>query len=682
MSTKQILATTRLSALVAMISLSSFAADNLVRNGGFEEELSSDWQKRTPDDAKHRSYRVKEAPHNGEWCVVLECASNTTTMLRQGHAGALTAAVGAMVEIAGWVRMDAGSSIKVSIRLVCFDEQYSKSSKPLADVASRPATGPEWTRLRALVMIPDGTYCIMPYLQITGGTGKAYFDDIELHVIAPPPKRMPPRTLGVLSDLPEGDPCLQNLKLLAGKGYISLNATNLEADLGRCDGATVLYKNELPVAAWDVLRGYAGRGHSVFMELHNFAAMTKLNTAIVDDKTHKNIIANETIATTGFSKGQPFPRISKKGELLVLAGLTTTRDGIEPLAMAGEEGASLVRMPIGKGYLYAADMLSIEEPIVKDAGSFNKYLPLVNTLLNPVRYGEYYLKKPSYTELVSMMKDAVAQYPALIFKEEGPASDGSAIYSLNIGRSGTPLYLCYAAFHGSEWDPGLGLLTFAKRLARGEFKDIIDMEKMSFKFIPMANPSGFEKFRRQNANGVDLNRQSDCAWEKFAGTDSNKDGKYGPGDYDWKGAAPFSEPEAMTYKKICDSASNLFFVLDFHGNTSAFDNRLCIYAATGRSDNQDKAMVWTSVVNERVRGRHLLQQAGEDSCSLYLMKNPYCDSIRPTLINYSVKDRYGFIVELTAGYSDTRASVLVTDMVCEILRGIAEVYPPSLAGGK
>ena len=72
---------------------------------------------------------------------------------------------------------------------------------------------------------------------------------------------------------------------------------------------------------------------------------------------------------------------------------------------------------------------------------------------------------------------------------------------------------------------------------------------------------------RQNANGVDPNRNGDLNWDAYKGVDSDKNGTYGPGDYDWKGVAPLSEPEAQTYKRICQSARFIAF-LDVHGNPS------------------------------------------------------------------------------------------------------------------
>jgi len=271
------------------------------------------------------------------------------------------------------------------------------------------------------------------------------------------------------------------------------------------------------------------------------------------------------------------------------------------------------------------------------------------------------------------MRQTAAAFPSIRLEDEGPASAEQRVYSLNLGKPGAPLYFLYAAAHGSEWEPGYGLLTFAKRAAQGRMRDVIDLDRLSIKIIPILNPTGYDRFRRQNVNGVDLNRQGDYRWDAYRGRDSNKDGQYGPHDYDWKGVSPFCEPEAKVYQRISE-LPNLYCVLDFHGNSSATSNKVGILPHTAHEDNEDRAGAMQELVNARLRGRHLLKQFGEESYSQYLLDRVHLGGAVPYLINTSAKGKFGILVELTAGYRSTYGTVLQTDVTCEVCRALFRAY--------
>ena len=384
-------------------------------------------------------------------------------------------------------------------------------------------------------------------------------------------------------------------------------------------------------------------------------------------------ILKDSIVTSGFQEGQIMPRASDSGELLMLPR-GFTMPGLEVLAAADTGEAGVVRMPAGRGFIVAADVLSLDEPHCRKVNSYYKYTLIANAITNPVRFGEYYDRRFKYAELVEYMKEIADSHPDIAFKEEGPASEDYRLYSLNIGRPGAPLYFLYAAAHGSEWEPGYGLMTFAKHVAEGRMSDVIDITKVSIKLIPILNPWGYDHMRRQNAQGVDLNRQGDDGWAKFHGRDSDKDGVWGPWDYDWKGDAPFSEPEAAIYKSIIDSVPNLHCVLDFHGNSSSRSNKLFSLPATAHSDNERLAREMQRIANTRLQGRHILQQNDEDACSQYIITRANMTGTMPFLKNTSARGRFGMLIELTAGYPSTYGTVLQTDVTCELCRTLFIVY--------
>lgn len=378
--------------------------------------------------------------------------------------------------------------------------------------------------------------------------------------------------------------------------------------------------------------------------------------------------------TSGFSRGEIVPRSGTGSALVVLAGSADV-EGLQTLAVGPGDGPGLVRL----GNVVAADVLSLGEPSVRNVGAYYKYLFLTNTMLSRVRYGELYLKRYRYEEFVELMKQTAERHSAIRFEDEGAACGDYRMYSLNLGAPGAPLYFMYGACHGSEWEPGYGLLTFARRLAQGRLDDVVDLRRVSIKIMPILNPSGYDAFSRKNAHGVDLNRQGDCGWDVFRGTPRKKGGEYGPDSQQWKGAAPFAEPEAQVYRRIC-SDDRLFAVLDFHGNTSATNNKVGVLPTTARADNELRAFDLQDAVNRVLRGRFVLRQSDEDAPSPYLLGRVYVGGPVPFLMNTSMAGRYGILVELTAGYRSSYGTVLQTDVTCEICRAFLEAY--ALDGGK
>ena len=356
------------------------------------------------------------------------------------------------------------------------------------------------------------------------------------------------------------------------------------------------------------------------------------------------------------------------------------RPGLQVLAATDQDQPGIVQLPVGQGTVVAADALSLREPFCRNIDAYYKYLPITNTLTNPVRFGRYFPRKFTYAEFVDEMKATADGSPKIRFEEEGLASDGQPICSLNLGTPGKPLYFLYAAAHGVEWEPGYGLLCFARQLAEGCFADIVDLAQLEIKIVPLLNPSGYDARRRQNANGVDLNRQGDYEWQRFQGRDSNNDGTWAPFDYDWKGSVPFSEPEAQVYRKIA-ARENLYCVLDFHGNSSASSNKLAVLPATARPDNGIRATRLQQIANTRLRGRHLLRQDPEEHCQQYLLERVQQGGRTPFLMNTSARNRYGLLIELTAGYASTYGTVLQTDVTCELCRSLFEAYPVADTAG-
>lgn len=671
-----------LAALLATCSAADPAEPpNLLKNPGFEQALEPAWEKRTPDDHQRKLYRAEAAGRTGA-AAVLENLKPAYTRLRQGHDRSVRVEPGSLVELAAWIKSEQSDDGQTQLQIYCMDPQGQILAQPVS-VAAQGKT--DWIRGQLRTLVPENTAYVMAYLQTRGGTGRVWFDDVELVVRRPPRPRTPAAKIGLLTDLGQDHPCVKELKVLFEEGLTTL-AGRGEEELRGCLGAIVLYESDVPESVLRTAAGFAQGGGRVFMDIRSLARFEKTKAeAVVLGPVEKQPLEKQMAtglrvvragdATAGFQPGQIMPRAGwPDGRLLALpAGFS--RPGLEVLAVAPGGQAGLVRLSVGKGSVTACDVLSLREPHCRHVDAYYKYSPLVAALANPVQFGQFYPRRLRYAEFVGEMKRLASEFPAVRFQDEGPASGDYRLASLNLGRSGAPLYFFYAAAHGSEWEPGYGLLTFARRLAEGKLRDVVDLQRVQIKILPLLNPWGYENMRRQNMQGVDLNRQGDWAWEKFKGTDSNRDGQWSPGDYDWKGTSPFSEREAQAYQRIAE-LPNLYCVLDFHGNTSAANNKLGVLPATARPENELLAMEFQWVANQRLRGRHLLRQADEPAVSQYLLDRIQPGGHRPMLMNTSIRDRLGLLVEVTAGYGSSYGTVLQTDVVCELCRALLVAYPP------
>ena len=661
------------------------AAENLLRNPAFEDALEPAWHKRTPEDADRKLDRAQGAGRSGTWAAVLENVRPAYTRLRQGHEGLIAVDPGSLIELGAWVKSELTDEARITVQIYCMDENDQIRAQP----TSRPIRGAcDWTKVRALAIVPDGTAYVMAYLQVNEGVGRALFDDVELVVKRKPRPRPPIPKVGLLTDLPEDGPCRESLKILFADGLVHVDSEDAAGQLADCAGALVLFDSQpAPQAALGAVERFAGQGGRVFMDVRSFAAWQGVEASRVSVRWEEGRspqaemraglrVVKPSQATAGFEPGQIIPRASHPdGELLALPK-GFSKPGLEVLAVTTDGAPGLVRASVGQGEVIAADVLSLREPYCRNVDAYYKYTLITNALTNPVRFGEYYPRKLSYAETVELARSIAASHPAIRFQEEGPASEDYRIYSLNLGRSGAPLYFLYAAAHGSEWEPGYGLLTFAKRVAEGRMDDVIDLDRVAIKIVPCLNPWGYDQRRRHNASGVDLNRQGDYQWGEFTGRDSNEDGTWSPGDYDWKGAGPFCEPETQTYKAIVDRAENLYCVLDYHGNSSATSNKVAILPQTGHAENELRALDLQYLANGRLAGRHLLRQNDEETFSQYLLTRVVTGAGYPYLMNTAARDRFGMLIELTAGYSESYGTVLQTDVACELCRALFVAYPP------
>jgi hypothetical protein len=660
-----------------------------VRNGGFEEELGPAWLRRTPENMPCRAVRDRVAPHTDSACLMLENSQPAFNRWRQGSDHRLVLGPGSLVELSGWIKAELSEKGSASIQLYCMGKKETILAQP--SVRARPDRS-GWQPVQLLAEVPGGTQYAMVYVQ-ADGSGKAWFDDVRLTVVRKARAEQALSKMAVITDLAEDDACLRNVRILLARDVTVAAPGAGDAPLAGCAAAVVLVREgKLPHATAEALEQFARRGGRVLMDLRALAQCRgwrtqaeRLAPGVSKEKAASRVarqmatglrVVRASPITAGFQPGQTIPYAGPDGQLLALAE-TPPAGPTEVLAVTPQGRPALVRLPLERGAWIGVDMLSLGEPEYTNVAGYYKYLFLANAVAGAefASLAEYYPHKYRYAELVDEMREAARRLPAMRLVDEGPACGQYRMYSLNLGRPGKPLYFLYAAAHGSEWEPGYGLFTFAKHVAQGRLGKTIDLEKVSIKILPILNPSGYDAPSRQNAHGVDLNRQGDHCWKEYVGRDSSHDGRYGPGDYDWKGTAPFNEPEAQVYRRIAENR-DLYCVLDFHGNGSATDNKVGVLPSTAATDNARRAYELQWLVNQRLQRRFVLHQVNEKDFSPYLLDRLYPDGPRPMLINTSARERHGLLVELTAGYADSYGSVLQTEVTCEICRALFEAFPP------
>ena len=369
----------------------------------------------------------------------------------------------------------------------------------------------------------------------------------------------------------------------------------------------------------------------------------------------------ECDVTTGFRVGDTVPWCG--GECRqVLAQLPK---GVRSLA--GVNGKPcIVEQTVGKGRIVAMDLLCQGEPVLGRPGTYNKYLFLGNVIGRGVDWGRFYAKKLTYADFVHAMRALALRYKGVRFVEEGPGSGGYTICSLNLGDRAKPAFLFCGAVHGTEWETAYGLLNFAEKVAASPSACGLDLERYSFKIVPILNPYGYDHRQRKNANDVDVNRNGDCGWAAYQYKGAGKEAAYDRRSTKWKGAAPFSEPEAQTYKKIIDT-NRVHCVVDFH-------SLLHIISApsTARPDNDAQPAAIRAAFQRRYRDRYVFGFPDGHGVRQYRLGRTQWMGEVPYLIQYGAKGHHGMLIETPGCYSGTYATVMQTEVVAAACMAAAE----------
>lgn len=169
--------------------------------------------------------------------------------------------------------------------------------------------------------------------------------------------------------------------------------------------------------------------------------------------------------------------------------------------------------------------------------------------------------------LYSLYDALVATYPDYITREflGKDASDTLPIYKYIFApKNYTKTIIVGAGIHGvgDNGDPKdnpIALYYAMKTICENWQNDrkLADLRwDCQIVVMPIENPWGFDNEHRYNANGVDLNRNFDWHWEDFTGGAAYSS--------DYKGTAPFSEPETQYIRDTLMAHPEAVAYLAFH----------------------------------------------------------------------------------------------------------------------
>jgi hypothetical protein len=322
-------------------------------------------------------------------------------------------------------------------------------------------------------------------------------------------------------------------------------------------------------------------------------------------------------------------------------------------------GAVMIEERVGEGTIFALDLLSPARPWYNSHGSTNKWLFPGNFIAQSVRWGRHYPDRLSYDDFVEQMRRLADAHYGLSLVPEGTCSDGRQMYTLRFGAPSKPTVYLGAAVHGWEWENSYGLLRMAELL--GEGADIgFDAEALHWVIMPVQNPWGFDNFTRQNADGVDLNRNFDNAWEEYPMPQDLAV----PWDYNYKGTRPASARETQVIQRIVDETRPVGLI-DFH--TAHY---ILMPAAGGDSDLI--AAIHEDIKN-RLRDRFVCQAPYNGEYQQVNMERISEERDAPYVICYAAKRgcRAPILIEMSGNRDATHGLVMVTDTVCEISMALA-----------
>ena len=208
------------------------------------------------------------------------------------------------------------------------------------------------------------------------------------------------------------------------------------------------------------------------------------------------------------------------------------------------------------------------------------------------------LAATSILDVYSAYDAELAKYPNIMAKKllgygcdvNGAADNNLPIYeySINaltgIGVKSPPKILVSTGLHGQEKTSVWSTLQFVTQLLNdwGNKPNLESLlSNVTLKIVPVSNPSGYNTNTRNNARGVDLNRNFSYKWTEYVEDGLNEFPSY-------KGANVYSELETQIMRDWLIANKNAIGFWDFHNLVSDV-----VYTAT---PNENLKSIFTSIL--------------------------------------------------------------------------------------
>jgi len=164
-----------------------------------------------------------------------------------------------------------------------------------------------------------------------------------------------------------------------------------------------------------------------------------------------------------------------------------------------------------------------------------------------------YTKYTTYADIETFILNTNCQTHEL-----GLSGGGNMIYGLSVGDLSKPMILIDGGMHGAhEWRCTHWVKEFIERINNpvdDVNKPLIKKIKSKFCFfvVPCLNSYGYLGNHYVNENGVNLNRNFPIGWDTYPTTV--------PFDEQYKGAAPFSEPQSQILQNLMNTYKVIGYV--------------------------------------------------------------------------------------------------------------------------
>ncbi|MCP4604079.1 MAG: hypothetical protein GY847_26750 [Proteobacteria bacterium] len=166
-----------------------------------------------------------------------------------------------------------------------------------------------------------------------------------------------------------------------------------------------------------------------------------------------------------------------------------------------------------------------------------------------------------YAEMVDAVKKVESSYPAIakVFAI-GTSTEGRDILAVKISDNvdvdeNEPEILFDAAIHGNEWT-GIEVAVYLIKYLTNNYKSDDELKKLvdtrEIWVVPMVNPDGVVANTRENAAGVDCNRDFGYMWDGWSGS-----------------TAPFSQSETRAMLRLTDE-NQFVMATSFHSGNEIF----------------------------------------------------------------------------------------------------------------